>query len=303
MAGSERKRKKKHHPILSGILTFIKTVLLLGIVAVLAGGGYAFYRLYPELKELQAHALETCSSMNEDDFRMVADTEIFDKDGKRIGLINAGHYTYVPFDEISPWLKKGYIAQEDRRFYSHNGVDFLAMGRAVISWLKNRRVTQGGSTITQQVIKNTYLTQERTIERKLTEIMIAPELEKRFGKDKILEFYCNGNFYAHGCYGVGAASRYYFGKSASDLEPWEAAVLIGISNRPATYEPGERKEKAERGSGKPVRMRRPDRIPAEGIPGEASGDRSGVRIRSRRELPGKLRDPLCGPPADEERGV
>ena len=246
MAGSERKRKKKHHPILSGILTFIKTVLLLGIVAVLAGGGYAFYRLYPELKELQAHALETCSSMNEDDFRMVADTEIFDKDGKRIGLINAGHYTYVPFDEISPWLKKGYIAQEDRRFYSHNGVDFIAMGRAVVSWLKNRRVTQGGSTITQQVIKNTYLTQERTIERKLTEIMIAPELEKRFGKDKILEFYCNGNFYAHGCYGVGAASRYYFGKSASDLEPWEAAVLIGISNRPATYEPVGHPENAKK---------------------------------------------------------
>ena len=246
MAGSERKRKKKRHPILSGILTFIKTVLLLGIVAVLAGGGYAFYRLYPALKELQAHALETCSSMNEDDFRMVADTEIFDKDGKRIGLINAGHYIYVSFDEISPWLKKGYIAQEDRRFYSHNGVDFIAMGRAVVSWLKNRRVTQGGSTITQQVIKNTYLTQERTIERKLTEIMIAPELEKRFGKDKILEFYCNGNFYAHGCYGVGAASRYYFGKSASDLEPWEAAVLIGISNRPATYEPVGHPENAKK---------------------------------------------------------
>ena len=98
-------------------------------------------------------------------------------------------------------------------------------------------ITQGGSTITQQVIKNTYLTQERTFTRKIVEILLAPELEKKYSKADIMEFYCNTNFYGHRCYGVEAASLYYFGKHAADLAPEEAAVLIGISNSPSAYDP------------------------------------------------------------------
>lgn len=90
--------------------------------------------------------------------------------------------------------------------------------------------------ITQQIIKNTYLMQERSLRRKSTEILPVPKLEKRSGKDKILEFYCNGSFYTHSRYGVKAAGRYYLDKSTKDLEPWEIAVLVGVSNRPATYE-------------------------------------------------------------------
>lgn len=234
---SDERRSRRHRRRRHPFFTFLKAVLLLMMVAVLAAGGYAAYRVYPEFGRIQETVMETCSHMSEDDFRMVTDTEVYDKDGNKVGVINTGHYEYVAFDDISPWIKKAYIDQEDRRFYSHHGVDFVAMFRVLLVYLKNHRITQGGSTITQQVIKNTYLTQERTIERKLTEILIAPQLERRFSKDKILEFYCNGNFYAHGCYGVGAASRYYFGKSASGLEPWEAAVLVGISNRPSSYDP------------------------------------------------------------------
>ena len=237
-----RKKRKSPHPV----LFFLKLLLLLLMLSALGIGGFLFFRIFGDFKNIRETALQTYSHMSEDDFRLVTDTEIFDKNGDKIGVINAGHYVYVPFDEISPWLKKAYIDQEDRRFYSHNGIDLMAMARATLSYLKNRRVTQGGSTITQQVIKNTYLSQERTLERKLTEILIAPQLERQFGKDKILEFYCNGNFYAHGCYGVGAASRYYFSKSAAELEPWEAAVLVGISNRPASYEPINHKENALR---------------------------------------------------------
>lgn len=98
-------------------------------------------------------------------------------------------------------------------------------------------MTQGGSTITQQVIKNTYLTQERTFTRKIVEILLAPEIEKKYSKADIMEFYCNTNFYGHQCYGVEAASLYYFGKHASDLAPEEAAILIGISNSPSAYDP------------------------------------------------------------------
>lgn len=237
-----RKKRKTHHPV----FFFFKLLLLLLMLIALCVGGFLFFRIFGDFQGIRETAIQTYSDMSEDDFRLVTDTEVFDKEGNKIGVVNAGHYVYVPFDEISPWLKRAYIDQEDRRFYSHNGIDLMAMARATLSYLKNRRVTQGGSTITQQVIKNTYLSQERTLERKLTEILIAPQLERQFGKDKILEFYCNGNFYAHGCYGVGAASRYYFSKTAAELEPWEAAVLVGISNRPASYEPIGHKDNALR---------------------------------------------------------
>ena len=135
-------------------------------------------------------------------------------------------------------LQNGYIAQEDRRFKNHNGVDWIATFRAGLALIKHGgEVTQGGSTITQQVIKNTYLTQERTFTRKIVEILLAPELEKKYSKADIIEFYCNTNFYGHRCYGVEAASLYYFGKHAEDLAPEEAAVLIGISNSPSAYDP------------------------------------------------------------------
>ena len=235
MAQQASKRKKKKAHI---VVRILKTLLLVFMLCILAAVAFLFIKVFPDLQSIQQHAYETYQHMSEDDFRLVTDTEIFDKDDKQIGVISSGHhYVYVGSDDISPWLKKAYVAQEDRRFYNHHGVDWLAIARAGLCYVKHRRVTQGGSTITQQVIKNTYLTQERSLKRKFTEILLAPQLEKRFGKDKILEFYCNGNFYAHGCYGVEAASRYYFDKSAKDLEPWEAAVLVGISNRPATYEP------------------------------------------------------------------
>ena len=104
--------------------------------------------------------------------------------------------------------------------------------------IKNKgNITQGGSTITQQIIKNTYLSQERTLRRKLTEFFTAPRMEEIYTKADILEFYCNTNFFANRCYGVGEASRYYFDKEAKDLMVWEAATLAGISNSPSRYDP------------------------------------------------------------------
>ena len=117
-------------------------------------------------------------------------------------------------------------------------MDLLATMRAGLALVKNGgKITQGASTITQQVIKNTYLTQEQTFTRKITEILLAPEVEKQYSKADIMEFYCNTNFYGNRCYGVEAASRYYFNKSAADLEVWEAATLVGISNSPGRYDP------------------------------------------------------------------
>ena len=220
--------------LFKGILSVFTAAFL-----IMAAAGLILYAAAkPELDKCREIAYDKLAQMDRSDFSMLSDTVIYDKDGKQIGLINAGHYQYVDINHISMNLQNGYIAQEDRRFKNHNGVDWIATFRAGLALIKHGgEVTQGGSTITQQVIKNTYLTQERTFTRKIVEILLAPELEKKYSKADIMEFYCNTNFYGHRCYGVEAASLYYFGKHAADLAPEEAAVLIGISNSPSAYDP------------------------------------------------------------------
>ena len=220
--------------LFKGVLSVFTAVFL-----IMAAAGLILYAaVKPELDKCREIAYDKLAQMDRSDFSMLSDTVIYDKDGKQIGLINAGHYQYMDINHISMNLQNGYIAQEDRRFKNHNGVDWIATFRAGLALIKHGgEVTQGGSTITQQVIKNTYLTQERTFTRKIVEILLAPELEKKYSKADIIEFYCNTNFYGHRCYGVEAASLYYFGKHAEDLAPEEAAVLIGISNSPSAYDP------------------------------------------------------------------
>ncbi|WP_419504167.1 transglycosylase domain-containing protein [Enterocloster sp.] len=220
--------------LFKGVLSVFTAAFL-----IMAAAGLILYAaVKPELDKCREIAYDKLAQMDRSDFSMLSDTVIYDKDGKQIGLINAGHYQYMDINHISMNLQNGYIAQEDRRFKNHNGVDWIATFRAGLALIKHGgEVTQGGSTITQQVIKNTYLTQERTFTRKIVEILLAPELEKKYSKADIIEFYCNTNFYGHRCYGVEAASLYYFGKHAEDLAPEESAVLIGISNSPSAYDP------------------------------------------------------------------
>jgi penicillin-binding protein 1A len=225
--------------MIQGVVQMLTLLLIMtGIVGLLI-----YAKVRPELDHCREVAYDKLAQMDRQDFHMLSDTEVYDKDGKIIGLINAGHYEYVPINKISMNIQNAYIAQEDRRFKSHSGVDWIATARAGLALVKNRgAITQGGSTITQQVIKNTYLTQEKSFTRKIVEILLAPEIEKKYSKADIMEFYCNTNFYGNHCYGVQAASRYYFGKDAADLTSYEAAVLVGISNSPSAYDPIKNRE-------------------------------------------------------------
>lgn len=224
--------------ILGWLFQSILHLLTCGLILCGLIGLLVYAKVRPELDHCREVAYDKLAQMQRQDFHMLSDTEIYDKNDQLIGLINAGHYEYVPINQISMNLQNAYIAQEDRRFKSHSGVDWIATFRAGLALIKNRgEITQGGSTITQQVIKNTYLTQEQSFTRKIVEIQLAPEVEKKYSKADIMEFYCNTNFYGNHCYGVEAASRYYFGKDASDLEAYEAAVLVGISNSPTAYNP------------------------------------------------------------------
>ena len=224
--------------ILGWLLQSILQLLAAGMIAAGLAAILIYAKVKPDLDYCRQIAYDKLAQMERQDFRMLSDTEIYDKDGQLIGLINAGHYEYVPISQISLNIQNAYIAQEDRRFKSHTGVDWIATTRAALALIKNRGViTQGGSTITQQVVKNTYLSQEKSFTRKVVEILLAPEVEKKFSKADIMEFYCNTNFYGNHCYGVQAASRYYFGKDAAELSVCDAAVLAGISNSPSAYDP------------------------------------------------------------------
>src|SRR3954452_6216394 len=151
----------------------------------------------------------------------------------------------VALKDLPPYLPKAFIAIEDRRFYSHMGVDPLGIARAAIANLMHRGVSQGGSTLTQQLAKNLFLTQERTMQRKLQEVELALWLERKHSKNEILELYLNRVYFGSGAYGVEAAAQKYFGKPAKNVTVAEAAMLAGLVKSPSRLAPNRNPEGAE----------------------------------------------------------
>lgn len=144
---------------------------------------------------------------------------------------------YTSIEEVPQIYKDAVIAVEDHRFYTHKGVDILSIVRAVLTNVKNHDLIEGGSTISQQICKNVYFTQERKLERKFAEIFAAIELEKSCDKDKILELYFNTSFYGNGYYTLKEASNGYFNKEPMELTKYEATMIAGIPNAPSVYNP------------------------------------------------------------------
>jgi penicillin-binding protein 1A len=153
--------------------------------------------------------------------------------------------TNVSLKDLPPYLPKAFIAIEDRRFYSHYGVDPLGIARAAVANILHRGVSQGGSTLTQQLAKNLFLTQERTLQRKLQEVELALWLERKHSKAEILELYLNRVYFGSGAYGVEAAAQRYFGKSAKNVTVAEAAMLAGLVKSPSRLAPNRNPEGAE----------------------------------------------------------
>ncbi len=151
----------------------------------------------------------------------------------------------VPLEQMSPYIPQAVLAIEDRRFYSHFGIDPLGLARAMVTNLTTGRMVQGGSTLTQQLAKNLFLSPERTMERKVQEVLLAFWLEHKYTKDEILAMYLNRVFFGSNAYGVEAASRRYFGKSARDVNLGEAALLAGLLKAPSRLSPARDPEAAE----------------------------------------------------------
>jgi penicillin-binding protein 1A len=152
----------------------------------------------------------------------------------------------VSLKDLPPYLPKAFIAIEDRRFYSHYGVDPIGIARAAVANVLHRGVSQGGSTLTQQLAKNLFLTQERTMQRKLQEVELALWLERKHSKSEILELYLNRVYFGSGAYGVEAAAQRYFGKSARQVKVGEAAMLAGVVKSPSRLAPNRNPAGAER---------------------------------------------------------
>jgi penicillin-binding protein 1A len=172
--------------------------------------------------------------------------EIVGTDGKVLADRGEMPGTSVSLKDLPPYLPKAFMAIEDRRFYSHYGVDPIGLLRALLANLMHRGIAQGGSTITQQLAKNLFLTQERTIWRKLQEVVLAISIERKHGKNEILELYLNRVYFGSGAYGVEAAAQRYFGKPAHDVKLGEAAMLAGLVKSPSRLAPSRNPNGAER---------------------------------------------------------
>jgi len=164
-------------------------------------------------------------------------TVIIARDGTRLARLYDKYKVYVPITQIPPVLREAVVAVEDERFYTHRGVDARGIMRAALANYRHEAITQGASTITQQLARNLFLTNRQTLDRKIQEALLAMQIERYYSKDEILERYLNLVYFGAGAYGVQAASHAYFGKDVSRLTLPEAAMLAGLIAAPSLYSP------------------------------------------------------------------
>src|SRR5438309_56450 len=177
-------------------------------------------------------------------FQPLQGTKVYDDNDELLTELHVERRIFVPLAHIPQTLRDAVIATEDRRFYSHFGVDPIGVARAVYQNYRRGRIVEGGSTITQQLTKVLFLTPDKSLERKMKEAALALELERRYSKDRILEMYLNQVYFGNGAYGVEAASRTYFGKSVNEISVKDAALLAGLPRAPSTYSPCDHPEGA-----------------------------------------------------------
>lgn len=229
------KKRKKHRKF----WFVFKIVLLVFLLTILVAGLIFYFRYGKEIFAMQDEAIALVQESTEETFRSSETSIAYNSEGKQIAVLKGEKDAYyVEFNSIPESAKQAMIVTEDKKFYKHNGIDAQGILRAALALIKNNgEKTQGASTITQQLARGVFLTTDKTYERKIKEIFIALELEKKYSKDKILEFYLNTIYFANGYYGLEAASRGYFSKSCQELTLGEITFLCAIPNNPSLYDP------------------------------------------------------------------
>ena len=215
---------------LGGVSVKRKTILIYVIVilgSTLLGAGVgvlsAYLRSAPSLDQVNIHQNFT--------------TYIYDINGRLITDLYKENRIPVDITELPDYVKNAVVAIEDDQFYNHHGINFIAFGRAILVNIRDWNFSQGGGTITMQLARNVFLTQKKTIMRKLEEFLWAVQIERKYSKDEILEAYLNEFYLNHGAYGIESGARTFFGKSAKDLSVSEAALIAGVIRWPTRYSP------------------------------------------------------------------
>ncbi|WP_319522721.1 penicillin-binding protein 1A [uncultured Desulfosarcina sp.] len=237
-SASEILKKRARRPPRALFLRLVKWSLVLTVILMLMGAtamvGVYFYMVddLPKITSLKDYHPSIITTVYSDDNRKIAE---FYKERRIV----------VPLSKIPIQLQQAFIAAEDARFYKHQGIDFFSIVRAFIKNLEAGTIVQGGSTITQQVTKSFLLTPERSYKRKIKEAILAYRIDKTFSKEEILYLYLNQIYLGHGAYGVEAAAENYFGKSVSELNLAECAIMAGLPQAPSRYSPFRFPERAK----------------------------------------------------------
>lgn len=231
-----RKKKQRKHP---KFWLGMKIALLVFLLIILIGGIVFYFKYGKEIFAMQDDARNLVKNSSTETFRASETSIVYNNKGNEIAKLKGEKDSYyVTFDKLPQAAKDAVIVTEDKNFYSHNGVDFKGIVRAFWALIKNNgKKTQGASTITQQLARAVFLSPKKTYERKIKEIFIARELDDKYTKQQILEFYLNSIYYMNGYYGIEAASRGYFNKSCTELSLGQVVFLCAIPNNPTLYDP------------------------------------------------------------------
>jgi len=228
-----RRVERKHTRRRAVVLAIVAMLALLFVVAGAAVTGVATFGSSCDLNSLQQ-------------VEIGSNTFIYAADNSRLGVIPAERNRQpVPFNRMSDWMPKATVAIEDRRFYQHDGIDVEGIARALWKNVSAGQVVEGGSTITQQLVRNLYIGREKTVERKLKEACLAIKLDKAWEKNRILATYMNQVYYGNLAYGIEAAAQTYFSKHASELNLPESAMLAGLPQAPSDYNPFQKEQVAK----------------------------------------------------------
>ncbi|PSA99909.1 PBP1A family penicillin-binding protein [Bacillus halotolerans] len=225
-------KKRKKGGLFKKTLFTLLILFILGVV----GGAVTFAVMVSDAPSLDENKLKTPYS-----------STIYDKNGKEVAEVGAEKRTYVSIDEIPDVVKEAFIATEDARFYEHHGIDPVRIGGALVANFKDGFGAEGGSTITQQVVKNSLLSHQKTLKRKVQEVWLSIQLERNYSKDEILEMYLNRIYFSPRAYGIGKAAEEFFGVTdLSKLTVEQAATLAGMPQSPTAYNPVKNPDKAEK---------------------------------------------------------
>jgi len=226
LARHRRQRALRRRRRRSALALGIATIAGLSVLVALGGGAAVF-----------AYG-SSCNLSSLHEIRIGQNSFVYAANGALLGSIPAERNRQeVKARAMSPWIRKATVAIEDRRFYEHGGIDPEGIARAAVADVRARRVVEGGSTITQQLVRNLYISNQRTVQRKLKEACLATKLDRKWSKQRILTTYLNQVYYGNHAYGIEAAARTYFSKPSRDLTLDQAAMLAGLTQAPSVYDP------------------------------------------------------------------